>query len=67
MKRVLELNPLECPRCKSEMRIVAFLNDTREIKKIMESLDIPAPEPPPKISTKNNLFSEIVDPTYDDF
>lgn len=67
MKRVLELNPLECPKCKSNMRIVAFLNDTREINKIMESLGIPAPEPPPKIPNKRDLFSQIVDPTYDEF
>ena len=78
MKRVLELDPLECPqpspegygwqaRCKSEMWIVAFLNNSREIKKIMESLGIPAPEPPTKIPNKNDLFSEIVDPTYDEF
>ena len=67
MKRVLELNPLECPKCKSDMRIVAFLNDTREINKIMQSIGIPAPEPPLKIPTKDDLFSEIVDPTFDEF
>ena len=27
IKRVYEINPLECPRCKGEMRIVAFVQD----------------------------------------
>lgn len=67
MKRILELNPLECPRCKSEMRIVSFITDTRETNKIMNSLGIKGPEPPLKIPTNHDLFSEIIDQTYDDF
>jgi len=46
MKRVLEINPLECPKCQSEMRIVAFVHDTAEINKIMRSLDFPDFKPP---------------------
>ncbi len=49
MKRVFEINPLECPRCKSQMSIVAFLTDEREIIKIADSLCIPRAQAPPKI------------------
>lgn len=49
MKRVFEINPLECPRCKSQMRIVAFLADEREIIRIADSLCIPRAQAPPKI------------------
>ena len=47
IKQVYEVNPLECPRCKSEMRVVAFLIDPVEIKKIMKSQGIPQFRAPP--------------------
>jgi hypothetical protein len=31
MKRIFEIDPLECPRCKGQMRILAFLTDERAI------------------------------------
>ena len=47
MKRVFEINPLECPRCKSEMTIKAFITDPKEINRICENLGIkPARAPP---------------------
>jgi hypothetical protein len=49
MKRVFEIDPLECPRCKGTMRIIAFLTDEREILKIADSLRIPRAQGPPKI------------------
>ncbi|WKZ56135.1 MAG: transposase zinc-binding domain-containing protein [Bdellovibrionota bacterium] len=49
MKRVFEIDPLECPRCKSQMRIVAFLTNEREILKIADALRIPHAQAPPKI------------------
>jgi hypothetical protein len=49
IKRIFELNPLQCPRCKGEMRIVAFLTDEREILKIADSLGIPRALAPPTI------------------
>lgn len=49
IKRIFEINPLECPRCKSQMRIVAFLTDEREILKIADALRIPRAQAPPKM------------------
>ena len=69
MKRILEINPLECPKCKSDMRIIAFLTDTREIKKIMNSLGVKGPEPPKKIPVIRQLdeFDPQVDISYEEF
>jgi hypothetical protein len=49
IKRFFEINPLECPRCKGTMRIIALLTDEREILKIADALRIPRPQAPPKI------------------
>ena len=49
MKSIFEINPLECPRCKGTMRIIAFLTDEREILKIADSLRIPRAQSPPNI------------------
>ena len=80
MNRVLEVNPLECPqpsprlrltsKCKSDMRIIAFIQDPFEISKIMKSLNI-SPQLPTPISRAPPLFpdSPVYDPIddiYDD-
>ena len=49
IKRIYEIDPLECPRCKAPMRIIAFIHDPIELKKIMRSLDIPYFKPPPPV------------------
>ena len=51
------------------MRIVAFLTDNREIKKIMDNLGIPGPEPPKKIpvTKQPDEFDPQIDISYDDF
>lgn len=50
MKRILEIGPLECPKCKGTMRIIAFIHDTKEISKIMRSLDIAEYARPPPLT-----------------
>lgn len=61
MKRVFEINPLECPRCKATMRIVAFLTNEREILKIADSLRIPRAQAPPRIprTPPQELFDDL--------
>ena len=49
MKQVFEFNPLECPNCKSEMKIVACIHDSAEIAKICKSLGIPPATAPPAL------------------
>lgn len=50
MKRIHEINPLECPKCKAEMRIVSFIHSPNEIDKIMRSLSLPKFKPPTPLS-----------------
>ncbi|NDC37265.1 MAG: hypothetical protein EBZ48_04350 [Proteobacteria bacterium] len=66
MKRIFEIDPLECPRCKGQMRIIAFLTDERAILKIADSLRIPRAQAPPKIGrTPPQEFYDDIPP--DDF
>jgi len=37
MKRVWELDVLECPRCRGRMKIVAAINSPNAIEKILDS------------------------------
>jgi hypothetical protein len=67
MKRIFEINPLECPKCKSEMRIVAFLQDPKEITKIMQNLGIEKPSMPDKIPRAPPKHDHLVDHVFDEF
>ena len=68
IKRIFEVDPLECPRCQSKMRIIAFINDPYAIAKIMESLNIEKFHPPPRIpdytSHDESLFQDYT-PEYE--
>ena len=41
IKRIYEVDPLECPKCKAQMRIIAFIQDEHSIKDIMKAQGIP--------------------------
>jgi hypothetical protein len=58
IKRIYEVDPLECPpsaraqvegKCKAQMRIIAFIQDAYSIKDIMKSQGIPDFQAPPPI------------------
>jgi len=38
LRRILEVDPLACPRCGEEMRIVAFITEPKTIDRILEHL-----------------------------
>jgi len=40
IKKIYELDPLTCPKCKGSMRIIAFIEDYKVIKKILDWLGI---------------------------
>ncbi len=57
--KVYEVDPLECPKCKGHMRVIALIDDKAVIRKILSHLGLwvaqiaarrgpgpPAPEPP---------------------
>jgi hypothetical protein len=49
IKRVYEIDPLECPKCQGRMRIVAFMHDPVAIANVTRSLGLPDFTAPPKI------------------
>ena len=49
IKKVYEIDPLKCPKCGSEMKIKAFIHDSKEIARICLSLGIADWRAPPAI------------------
>jgi len=49
MRRMYEIDPMQCPKCQSSMRIIAFLTDTKELAAIMKSQGISRGQAPPLI------------------
>ena len=49
IKRIYEIDSLECPKCKAQMRIVAFIQDEYSIKDIMRAEGLPDFRAPPAI------------------
>jgi hypothetical protein len=47
IRRVYEVDPLLCPFCGAEMRILAFITDFATARAIRRSLKLPALEPEP--------------------
>jgi hypothetical protein len=68
IRRVYEIDPLECPKCTAQMRIIAFIQDAHSIKDIMKAQGIPdfqAPPPIPKFIDTVEAIDEL--PSYDSF
>jgi len=40
IKKIYEVDPLVCPKCGGQMRIIAFIEDYKMIKKILDYLGI---------------------------
>jgi hypothetical protein len=52
IRRVYEVDPLVCPRCGSEMRVVSFITEPRVVRRIVDHLrkgDRPARPPPLRV------------------
>jgi len=49
IRKVYEIDPLLCPRCRGQMRIIAFIEDPKAIDKIIRHLKLSfqAERPPP--------------------
>jgi hypothetical protein len=59
IQKIYEVDPLACPRCKGEMRIIAFIETQEVIKKILKHLGLweVKPRPPPRIAKRQSLFN----------
>ena len=60
IRKVYEANPLICPKCKGEMRIISFIDQPEVIKKILQHLGLWKESHAPPERTKENTF----DPSY---
>ncbi|MBX7145438.1 MAG: transposase [Oligoflexia bacterium] len=49
MKKILEIDPLLCPRCGSQMHIKAFITDPTQVDKITSGLGLAQQRAPPKL------------------
>ena len=57
IKKIWEIDPLCCPRCHGQMRIISFITEPTVIYKILDHLDLWKDKPsrsPPKLSFKDN-------------
>ena len=68
LRKIVGIDPVECPKCKAQMRIIAFIQDQHSIKDIMKAQGIPnfqAPPPIPKFIDTVEAIDEL--PSYDSF
>jgi len=75
IKKIYEVDPLLCSKCKGQMRIIAFIEDYKVIKKILDYLGIyefKRHRPPPKKFAVADSFDDYaqndhIDCDYADF
>jgi len=58
IKKVYELDPLLCPSCGGQMRIISFIEDPKVIDKIIRHLELSflAERPPPSHAANKELL-----------
>ena len=75
IKKIYEVDPLICPVCGGNMRIIAFIEDYKVVKKILDYLGVDEfrrDRPPPKRLAVADSFDEYaygdyIDNDYRDF
>ena len=65
IKKVWEVDPLICPQCQGEMKIVGFITDYLVVRKILKHLDLWDRSPPPE-PDKSPAGEEVICEPYDD-
>jgi len=67
--RMWHVDPLRCPVCQDPMRVIALIDDSRVVEKILRHLgawhDPPAPPPPGQPGPCTYVPCDDVDPTPD--
>jgi hypothetical protein len=61
-KCVYEVDPLKCPRCGGEMRVISFIEEESVIRKILKHCGLwkeQAPRPPPTASPPETAGSVL--------
>jgi len=61
IKLIYEVNPLRCPKCQHEMRIVAIINDPLVVEKILKHLDLWRPQVhSPPVNKETRIVEEVI-------
>jgi len=65
--KIFETHPLTCPKCGKEMKIIAFITDYHEVKKILKHIGEETQRAPPLLpTTVSNLEFDFGDTLPDD-
>jgi len=58
IQRIYEIDPLTCPRCQGQMRILAFIEDEEVIEKMLRHLGLweAKARPPPKVKAPSETI-----------
>jgi hypothetical protein len=61
IRKVYEVNPLLCPTCGGQMRIISFIEDPKSIDKIIRHLKLSfqAERPPPSYVASQELLMAV--------
>ncbi|MEA2108370.1 MAG: hypothetical protein U9P07_02965 [Pseudomonadota bacterium] len=65
IKKIWEVDPLICPHCQTEMKIIGFITEYAVVRKILKHLDL-WDTSPPKSSSNPGVDDEMVYVPYDD-
>ena len=60
IRKVYEIDPLICPKCGGQMRIISFIEDYKVIDKIIDHLKLTfkAERPPPSAQAQFSVAAE---------
>ncbi len=63
IQKIYEVDPLTCPKCSSEMKVISVLEDKDVIKKILKHLDLwdTKARPPPNSKKSSQVTETIID------
>jgi len=67
IQKIYEIDPLICTRCGKKMKIIAFIEDYKIVKKILDYVGIYEFErkrPPPKIENSPDEFDDYIKDDY---
>ena len=67
IKKVYEVNPMACPKCRGEMRIIAFISDYAVVDRIIQHLKltfVAERPPPPQVAFQELLMAEEAGSEY---
>ncbi len=65
IRKVWEVDPLDCPKCGSEMKIIGFINEADVIRKILEHLNLWEEKSPVERAPPDSIREKSYEP-YDD-